>query len=45
MIHNHWLRKTPGFTTTGSEEYITIHNHWLNIAQHDSQPLVQLNKP
>jgi hypothetical protein len=44
-IHNHWFRKTPWFTTTGSEEYIAIHNHWLNISQHDSQQQVQPNKP
>jgi hypothetical protein len=36
---------SPWFTTTVSAYHIIIHNHWLSITQHDSQPLAQHDNP
>jgi hypothetical protein len=36
---------SPWFTTTSSAYHTMIHNHWLSIAHHDSQPLAQISTP
>jgi hypothetical protein len=36
---------TPWLITTGSVNHTMIHNHWLSIAHHDSQPLARNTMP
>jgi hypothetical protein len=46
MTHNHSDQYiTPWFTTTGSVWHTMIHNHWLSITRHNSQPLAQHYNP
>jgi hypothetical protein len=54
MIYNHWFnithdspplahQSTTAIKTAGSVYHSMIQNHWVSIAQLDSQPLAQNN--